>query len=431
MDDEKNLTDAVETALGFRKSDGMEAFIDGHRIGFTRFSNGRITQNVSRSKFIMTVKTWFGAREGLCRTTDFSRASLEAAVRTAEEIARNSGENLEFAPPVRPCAVPNVESYFESTARTGPKERASMAGRMLARCSGSGLSCAGLLGNGTLFRVFGNSEGHSAYHRGSWARMTCTVLTGNSSGWKRATAENISDIDPDGVFESALSTAEKSRDPADIEPGKYTVVLGSPAVSEMLAFLFWCWDAKSAHEGRSFMSGKVGSAIAAPCISISSVPGHPKAPGFPFQQDGLPQARVDWIRNGRAVNLTRDRFWAGKLGLTPTGQPSNWIMDGTDATVDELVAGISRGILVSRFWYVRYVDQIELLLTGMTRDGTFLIEDGRIMCGVKNMRWNDSIPSILNRVEAVGTPVREGESMDTVVPPLVVRDFNFTSKTLF
>jgi predicted Zn-dependent protease len=422
---------AVETALKCGDNDGMDVGIEGEAIGFTRFSNERITQNLSRSKAVMTIKVAFGRKEGVVRTTDFTSDAVKAMVRTAEDIARHSEDNLEHVPPLEPAPIPDFRNYHAKTEKVGPFDRARLVRSVLNRCAETPHTCAGIIGNGTLSRAFGNSAGHRGYDRRSWSRMHCTVMTEDSSGWKRATAENIDDIDPDAVFAVALDKAERSRHPVEVEPGAFTVVLESPAVVDLLAFLFWCYTAKAAHEGRSFMTGKTGTKIADERITVASVPGHPKVPGFPFQTDGLPCRPNVWIRDGVAETLFHDRFWAKKLGVEPSGWPPNIVMEGTDASVDDLVSGVKNGILVSRFWYVRFVDQMTLLLTGMTRDGTFLIEDGKVTKGIKNLRWNVSVLDVLNRIEAVGAAERQGEFVDALVPPLRVSDFKFTSKTTF
>jgi predicted Zn-dependent protease len=430
--DKAQATEAIERALACGESDEMEVGIEGQRVGFTRFSNERITQNLSRSMAVMTLKASYGRCEGVVKTTDFTPEGIHAAVRLAEETARNAEENLEHVPPLDPCEVPVFESFFDKTEKVGPFDRARRIKDVLTRCASLGHTCAGLIGNGTMIRATGNSKGHGGFHRRSWARMHCTVMTEDSSGWKRVTSEDIDRIDPDAVFAAALEKAERSRKPIDLEPGRYTVVLESAAVVDMLAFFFWCYNAKLAHEGRSFMSGRIGEKIAHETVNLSTEPGHPQAPGFPFQPDGLPCPAAVWIRNGVAETLLHDRFWAAKLGGAAMGMPPpNLIMAGTDASLDDLVAGVDRGILVSRFWYVRFVDQMKLLLTGMTRDGTFLIEDGKIRGGIKNMRWNDSVLGVLNRIEAIGRAERQGEMVDALIPPLRVSDFRFTSKTLF
>jgi predicted Zn-dependent protease len=427
----EEATAAIRRALDAGRNDGMEVGMEGESIGFTRFSNDRITQNVSRQRSTMTVKANFGRREGRAKTTDFSEGAIRRTVERAEDIARHTEENLEFMPPLPPTDPPLIDSHHMRTVEVGPNERADMVRLTLERSAEAGHPCAGILGNGTLFRAFGNSAGHEAFHRRSWARMNCTVLTDDSSGWQRVTVENIDDIHPEDVFATALSKAEASRDPVDVETGRYTVVLESAAVVDLLAFFFWTYNAKLAHERRSFMTGKVGEQIFHPSVTLSSEPGHPRCPGIPFQMDGLPCRPITWVDKGVARKLIHDRFWADKLKTDPTGMPGNLLMEGTDASVDDLVAGVKNGILVSRFWYVRYVDPMELMLTGMTRDGTFLIEDGKIVTGIKNMRWNDSVPGILSRVDALGTPQRQGEMVDALVPSLRVPDFNFTSKTLF
>jgi predicted Zn-dependent protease len=199
----------------------------------------------------------------------------------------------------------------------------------------------------------------------------------------------------------------------------------------MLEFMAWSMDAKEADEGTSAFMGKLGAGVAGTGITVSSQPDHPACPGAPFADDGMPSSTVDWVRDGLVANLATSRYWAQHTGRAYTGFPSNLLMQGGAGGLDDLVAGTSDGILVTRFWYIRFVDPMKLLLTGMTRDGLFRIRDGEIVGGLRNLRFNDSPLRMLANTVEIGTPVPAGTYLPALIPALKVDGFTFTSGTAF
>ena len=201
------------------------------------------------------------------------------------------------------------------------------------------------------------------------------------------------------------------------------------AVAELLSYMFYSMDAKAAHEGRSAFTGKEGTRIGTDAVHIYSQPQHPQCPAHPFFSNGLPTTNIDWIENGVLKNLVYDRYWAQHTEHAYTGSPTNFIMGGADTSLEDLIASVDKGILITRFWYIRFVDPMKLLLTGMTRDGLFWIENGEIQYGIKNLRFNESPLNVIANIEMLGKPMRVHSYM--CVPPLQVKDFTFTSGTSF
>jgi predicted Zn-dependent protease len=256
-------------------------------------------------------------------------------------------------------------------------------------------------------------------------------LSPDSSGWASAGSHRYQDIDGHAAGERAAQKAIAGRNPQPIEAKPYTVILEPAALSEILSFLAWSLDAKAADEGRSAFAGKAGQQIGVPEIDLSSIPNHPQCPVAPFGADGMPSPTVQWIEGGVLRNLAHSRYWAQKMNRPYTGFPTNLIMSGSEASLEDMVASTEYGLLVTRFWYIRYVDPMKLLLTGMTRDGLFLIRDGRIASGVKNLRFNESPLRMLPRVRQLGVPQVVTVHGPAYLPAMKVDEFTFSSATAF
>lgn len=278
-----------------------------------------------------------------------------------------------------------------------------------------------------------NSKGLFAYHRNTNLSFSVTVRTpdGTGSGWAQKDFNDMTLMDTREVSRVAMQKAELSREPKAIEPGKYTVILEPAAVSELVGNMMGAFFARSADEGRSFMSKKgggtkLGEKIVDERISLYSDPNHPVVPFSPWSGDGRPQKKIYWIRNGVVENLFYDRYWAEKQGVEGAPPPNGGVIEGGTASVEDLIKDTKKGILVTRLWYIRFVDPQTLLFTGLSRDGTFYIEDGKIAYPIKNMRFNESPIIMLNNLEALGKAERyEGN----LVPSMKIRDFTFTGSS--
>ncbi|NLH98170.1 MAG: TldD/PmbA family protein [Chthonomonadales bacterium] len=423
--------DMLELALSHSKADAATVVLSGSREASTRFANNAITQNVAKADTTLTVEAAFDNRVGIARVNQLTPDQIAEAVKRAEEIARSAAPNTEYMPPIEPCSVPVVQAWDDTTAEAAPDVRARAIQSAIQIAEQEGVNSAGRFATESGFSALLNSRGMFAYHRRTDARFVCTAMTSNSSGWAERASVRLADIDATEIARRAVAKAQKSRDPREVEARPYTVILEPAAMAELLAFFAWSLDAKAADEGRSALSGKLGQPIGVPELTVLSDPAHPDCPGSPFIEDGMPTPTVRWIENGILANLSHSRYWAQKSGRPFTGRPTNLIMEGTDVPVQRLIAQTSYGLLITRFWYIRFVDPMKLLLTGMTRDGVIEIRDGEIVGGVKNMRFNESPLRMFQNIVDIGAPEPAAAYGYGVVPPVKVDGFTFSSGTAF
>ena len=403
-----------------------------------RFAANQLSTSGGVWDTVLTVTSAFGKRHGSASANDLSSEAIGRVVAQSESLAKLSPEDPEWMPLLGPQTYQPVDAYVDATARLTPADRARAALTALepARKVGD-LQAAGFLRVEATSNAVGNSRGLFAYHRSTRANYTLTVRTadGTGSGWAGAEANDWKAIDFAKVSDTAIEKARRSRSPVAIDPGRYTVILEPQAVADLVETLAYSLDARMADEGRSaFAKGgggsKVGDRIVDPRITLISDPRDPQLLTAPFDEQGLPANRTAWIENGVLRQLVYSRFWAQKQGKSPNAAPGSVKLLGGPTSMDEMIRSTPRGILVTRLFYLRQVDPRTILITGLTRDGTFLIEDGRIARAIKNFRFNESPLAMLDRLESVGPAVRvagtESEGV-VVVPPLKVRDFNFTS----
>jgi predicted Zn-dependent protease len=341
-------------------------------------------------------------------------------------------------PPLGPQQYDTVKSYFDSTANLGPEGRAEAARQAIEPCKAAGdLKAAGFLQTGIGAGAVGNSKGLFAYQSGTSSNYTLTVRTtdGTGSGWAGADHPDWSQLDVKAVAQHAIDKARLSRNPVAVEPGRYTVILEPQAVGDLVQLLAFALDARSADEGRSAFSKqgggtKLGEKIVDERVTLLSDPADPQLLTNSFDGQGLPARRQVWIENGVLKKLTFSRFWAQKKNQQPDAGTNAVKLVGGTQSIEDLIASTPRGILVTRLWYLRPVDPRTVLYTGLTRDGTFLIENGKLSKSVKNFRFNESPLFMLNNLEALGRASRVAGTEaggDVVMPALKVRDFNFTS----
>ncbi|MBN1515400.1 TldD/PmbA family protein [Candidatus Sumerlaeota bacterium] len=428
--DEAQAVEILESLLKHVDADGAEAsFHSGAR--FTaRFADNRLTQNVQAENATVSLAVSYGQRHGGASTNDLSPESLKALAERAQAAARVSPPDPEHMPPVTPEEAgeySQVEAWDEATAALPAGERIEAVCAAMKDVEAAGYRLSGAHTSSAGLHVLMNSAGVRCAHRSTESELHCTALGDHGSGWAQATSVRDADIDTAGVAREALEIARAAQHPTDIEPGRYTVILRPAAVWEMIPFYLVC-DAKATDEGRTCLRGKLGTQIVDERVTLRSEPAFAACPGAPFQGDGMASSGLSWIGGGVLKHLCTSRYWARQSKRLATGWPSNLIFDGGEASLEELIASTERGILVTRFWYIRDVDPMESLLTGMTRDGLFLIEDGKISRPLIQLRFNDSVLGCLNRLEAIGQCERVE---NTYVPALKIRDFNFASKTKF
>ena len=435
-DEAQTLTRRV---LSFSSADQTRVTVVSERSGNTRFADGSITTSGGTTDTSVTVTVTFGRRRASSSTNVLEETSLKRTVDLASRLARLAPEDPELMPELGPQMYEAVDAFVEATADLDAEARAEAVGRALGAATAAGKAAGDIFAAGYLEAnvraiAVATSNGLFAYHRTTDADFSVTARTpdGSGSGWAHGGARDWTAVDPVAIGRIAAQKAVASRSPQEIPPGLYTAVLEPQAVTDLIPLLGGALNARNADEGRSAFSKpgggtRIGEKVADERVTLYSDPADPNLRGQPFDGEGLPVRRTVWIEKGVLRNLAYSRFWAQKQGKQPTGPALAGglaLVGGTKST-DDLIAGCARGILVTHFFYIRALDPRTVLQTGLTRDGAFLIEDGRITKPLKNFRWNESPLLMLNRLEDIGRP--EPTAAGRLMPALRVRDFNFTS----
>ncbi len=423
------------------------AVLEARDESLTRFANNEIHQNVTSRQHTLTVQAVVGRRSGMATTNRLDSSALRQVADRALAMARLAPEDEglpEMAPPADP---PSLPGFVAATAGCSPEERAAVVGPVMQEAAGRGLNASGALTTAASALAVANTLGHFAYHADSYAQFTCTVRSPDSSGWVDRHRRDWRALDVAALGAGAIGKAELSRDPDEVAPGRYTVVLEPNAVAELVAFLAWLGlGAQSEQEGRSFLSGRLGERVTGAGVTLVDDAFDPRSFGRPFDHEGTPRQRVTLIDDGIARAVVHDRRTALAAGIESTGHacpppavegpiPYDLVLAPGTSSLDQLIASTAHGILVTRFWYNRVVDARRTIITGMTRDGTFLIQDGRLTRGLRNLRFNESVLEVLARAEGAGRDA-EPTVFDyvgncVVAPALKVRDFHFTGVTRF
>ncbi|HWK04160.1 MAG TPA: metallopeptidase TldD-related protein [Puia sp.] len=427
----------LKKVLSFSKAEECEVGLNGSEGGNIRYARNAVSTAGEISRLSLIVSSTFGKKTGTATIDEFDEASLEKVVRRSEELAQLSPDNPEHMPLLGPQTFAESITYVPATEAITPDTRAEAVGKSIAVSREAKLLAAGYLENSTGFNAIMNSKGLFAYNKDTDVVFTITTRNedGTGSGYAARGYHDVSKLDTYAATKVSASKANGSIGAKAIEPGKYTVILEPVAVAYMLENMFFGLDARNADEGRSFMSkagggNRLGEQLMDNKVSIYSDPFNPELPSSTWSREGQPLEKMSWIDKGVVKNLSYSRFWADKKNVKPVPPPGNIIMEGGTASLEEMIKSTEKGILVSRLWYIRMVDPQTLLLTGLTRDGTFYIENGEVKFPVKNFRFNESPVIMLNNVETLGKPERSisVESYRSyLVPPMKVRDFTFTS----
>jgi predicted Zn-dependent protease len=434
---EAALKKLAERALALAKQRKVDAIVElSHALaGNTRFAKNAITSagDVERVSLAITVQR--GQRRATARTNQLDDRSLDDVIERAARLAALAPENAEAMPPLPAQRIAPVKGAIDaSTLALSAKTRADAVAAMLARRDG--LELAGFYEHGAHARAIATTAGLWAHHAWTSCALSCTARTadGTGSGWAGQSSHRAGALDAPGLARVAVTKANESAKPRRLEPGRYTVVLEPAAVGSLLGFLVGALDARRAHEGRSFFSKpggatKVGDKLFPESITVRADPNDAELCAAPFDGEGLPREPRAWIDRGTLTALPYSRFWAKKHDTKPTARPDGWSLAGTQVSDRALVADVGRGVLITRFWYLRDVDPQALLVTGLTRDGTFLIENGAVVGPVNNFRFNESPVQMLARCDAIGHPVIPGggEGGGLRVPALRTHEFNLAS----
>jgi predicted Zn-dependent protease len=446
----------LKKVLGFSKADGIEASLNGNDGGNIRYARNSVNTSGEDSNVALSVQSYSGKKSGTATVNEFDDASLEKVVRRAEELARLAPENPEFMEPLGPQEYgQDTPTFSEATAKVTPDFRAQAAYNSIEPATKKDITSAGYLEDNRGFGAVMNSKGLFAYTRGTNVDFTVTMRTndGTGSGWVARNFNDVSKLDTAEASAIAMEKALQSRNAKAIEPGKYTVILEPSAAASLVGLMTFAMNARQADEGRTFLSKKgggtkLGEKIVDERVNIYTDPWNAEVPisnwsggggggfgGGGGGGSGLPRKKMDLIRNGVVSNLFYDRYWASQKNVEATPFPGNRIMDGGTASIQDMIKDTKKGILVTRFWYIRAVDPQTLLYTGLTRDGTFYIENGAIKHPVKNFRFNESPVIMLNNLETLGKQMRVaggeggggGGGGASLIPSMKIRDFTFTS----
>ena len=428
---EKECREILQKVLSYSKADEAEANFNGGTSGNIRYARNSVsTSGIVRNESLV-VQSSFGKKTGTATINEFDDASLQKVVRRSEELAQLAPENPEYVGFLGPQKYLESNTYFDSTANITPDYRAQAAAASITRSKAKDLTAAGFLQDNAGYQAMMNTKGLFAYNQATGVNFTVTVRTadGKCSGWVKRDYNDVSKLDTGMASQFAIDKAVMSQEAKAVEPGKYTVILEPAASIGLLQNMIGSFGARQADEGRSFLAkkgggNKLGEKIVDERVNLYSDPTNPEVPSQTWAGDGQPRKKIYWIKNGVVQNMFYSRYWAQEKGVEPMPFPSNGIMEGGTASIDDMIKSTKRGILVTRTWYIRSVDPQTLLYTGLTRDGTFFIEDGKIAYPVKNFRFNESPVIMLNNLEALGKPQRINGNL---IPPMKIRDFTFSS----
>ncbi|MCC6993265.1 MAG: TldD/PmbA family protein [Deltaproteobacteria bacterium] len=434
----RKLTAAVLAAgKKLAKDAALSVSMDSGRAANTRFARSEITSTGDVDDTTLTVGVGFGKRHAQASTNQTDAPALLSVLQRAIAMARLAPEDPELMPLLGPQKYASTPPGFDrATAELPASARAEAAHAAIAAADAAKVDLAGFHDLRGAATALANSAGLFAYHAATGVSFTCTARTpdGTGSGWGQGYANRWSDLDTVAAAKVAIDKSVAARRPRKLDPGRYTVVLEPAAVGDLLYFLVSALDARRADEGRSFFSRqgggtRVGEQLWGPHITLRSDPASKLMPSAPFDGEGLPQRPITWIDKGKIAALRYSRFWAEKQGQRPTAAPSVTELAGGDATPEALLAGVKRGVLITRFWYNRWVDPQSILITGLTRDGVFLIEDGKVVAPVNNFRYNESPVKMLKNADALGKDAVRLATADgrMRVPALRTHEFNLAS----
>jgi predicted Zn-dependent protease len=434
--EEKEIKGLLEGIIAENPGKEMTVGASANETGSTRFANNAITTNGVYNRLDLYVEVTKGKKRGIAVVNELSPEKIREAVGRADALADVAPENAELMPSLGPQAYPQVPPlYFPGTAEFSPGQRAEAIISVIEKAKKQSTGAAGFFETGSYSTAGLNSKGLYYYLKATRSYYSNTLRSEGGSGWASAEEEDVGKMATGELADRALKKTLDSRSPKSLAPGKYTVILEPAAVADMVWFMLYNFAAREADEGRSFLSlgegkNRLGEKLVSPDVTIYSDPTFPENPAFPVGEDGLPLKKTVWVEKGVVKNLIYTRFWAEKKGREPVPFPPNIIMEGANHTLEDVVKSTKKGILVSRFWYIRDLNPMILLLTGLTRDGVFLIENGKVSHPVNNFRFNESPVNVLRNVEMMSRAVRAvgGETgQSAVVPALRVKEFNFAS----
>jgi PmbA protein len=438
------LEKIAERVLEFSDAQETEVEISSTTDALTRFANNIIHQNVAEHTLQISVRAVVDGRTARATTNKTDHESLRRVTAAAAGLAKHQPEYPDLLPMLGPQKYRKAARFFRATAEATPVDRARAVTRVCRMAEKNKQTAAGIFSTGEVQSIVANSKGLFARHEETEAEFSVTILESNSSGWAKADSPDVRRIDPDALAASASRKAADSRSPRELPPGHYTAILEPSAVLDLVGFLFYDFTGTAVLDKRSCLNDRMEKKIFGDNITIWDDVYHPLQAGAPYDGEGFPRQKVLLVERGVPKNLVYARATAKKMKKKPTGHgyplpnefgeaPTNLVFAGGDKSVDDMIRSTERGILVTRLWYIREVDPYAKILTGMTRDGTFLVENGKVAGGIRNFRFNQNMLEMLSNVEMLGPAVRAAgeESFEMVVPAMKVSNFHFSEVTKF
>jgi predicted Zn-dependent protease len=429
--------DLIKSTIAQSQAEAVSVALSSSESALSRFFENQIGQNIAKNKFNLTITSYFGKRSASASTTEIEPDAIFETLCRSEDLARFAPEDPEWVELLPAQTYEDRTPAFDlQTANLSPLARGEIVREVCTLSKNAGVNGSGTLSTDVTLNAIGNSQGLLACDRATEADFSFTARQDNGSSWNNRTAWSMAQLPITELAETAIQKAISSRNPRPIEPGDYTVIFEPAAMSSLLPWVIWNLDARAADEGRSFMSriddngkpggNKIGENLFGSIVNVQRNPAHPLLQSSRFFGDGLSNSYLNIIQQGVPQTLAYSRYWAKEKATQPTGAMYPMVMTGSEQSIADLIASTERGILVSRAWYVRYVNPRTLEVTGMTRDGTFLIENGQIAYPIQNLRFNQSLPEMLANLTAVSTSQRCGGS---VIPGCKVDRFHFSSVT--
>jgi PmbA protein len=440
----RKIIDSVLLLAKLTDAEEAEVHVDEVEDSLTRFANNAIHQNVAERGLTVSVRTVVDGRTARATTNRVDEDALRGAIDASLSLAHSQPKDPRLLPVPGKQRYRKVARFARPTAALTPDDRARAVRRACDLAVKRGQVAAGIFASGESQTAMGNSRGVFATYRETHAEFSITMQESPAASWAKANAANVRDFDPQELVERASEKAHRAINAQELPPGRYTVILEPSAVLDIVGFLFYDFAATALADKRSCLNDRMGKQVFGKNISIVDDAYHPLQLGGNFDGEGMPRERVLLVDRGVPKNLVYSRASAKLAKKKPTGHgftlpnehgeaPVNLVFSGGSASLEEMIASTERGLLVTRLWYIREVDPYEKIMTGMTRDGLFLVENGRVSSAVRNFRFNQSLLEMLSNVEMLGPAVRASgeEAFEMVVPAMKVREFHFSEVTKF
>jgi PmbA protein len=444
---ERELHRILDTVLSLARSTGAEeteVHVDEVADNLTRFANNAIHQNVAEQGLTVSIRTVVDGRTARATTNRMEEDSLRATIEASLSLAHSQPKDPRILPLPGKQRYRPVNRFVKQTAALSAETRARAVRSACDLAIKNGQVAAGIFASGQSQSALGNSRGLFAAYRETHAEFSITMQQTPAASWAKANSADFRAFDPQKLAARASEKAHMAANARELPPGRYTVILEPAAVLDLVGFLFYDFAATALEDKRSCLNDRMGTPLFGKNITIADDVYHPLQQGAPFDGEGLPRQRVLLVDRGIPKNLVYSRAAAKAARKTPTGHgfalpneygeaPMNLVFTGGDSSLEKMIASTDRGLLVTRLWYIREVDPYEKVMTGMTRDGLFLVENGHVSSAVRNFRFNQSLIEMLNNVELLGPPVRATgeEAFEMVVPAMKVHNFHFSEVTKF